>query len=194
VIVVLKLQEKSIRGKMKIVCIGDSLTYGFGVRRTKTWTYMSEKKLGMEIINEGINGDTTGGMLGRFYSSVFSQRPDCVFIMGGTNDFIAGADMGTVKANIMSMVHQSMGKMVEPIIGIPPNVDLKNIREDWAEFTDFDKIAKNLEEYKEWLIKFSRLFNLKIIDFSFDDMDYEKFKYIAVENSVTILRHMIGNM
>jgi lysophospholipase L1-like esterase len=166
---------------MKIVCIGDSLTNGFGVRRTKTWTYMTEQKLGMEIINEGINGDTTGGMLGRFCGSVFSQRPDAVFIMGGTNDLIAGADLGTVKANIMSMVHQSIGKIVEPILGIPPMVDLKNIREDWAEFTDFNDIAEKLVEYKKWLIKFGRLFNLKVIDFSFEGMDYEKFKTLYLD-------------
>ena len=48
---------------MKIVCLGDSLTYGFMVRRSKIWTKLSEDKTGFEIINEGISGDTSGGML-----------------------------------------------------------------------------------------------------------------------------------
>jgi lysophospholipase L1-like esterase len=79
------------------------------------------------------------------------------------------------------MVHQSIGKIVEPILGIPPMVDLKNIREDWAEFTDFNDIAEKLVEYKKWLIKFGRLFNLKVIDFSFEGMDYEKFKTLYLD-------------
>ena len=44
----------------KIVCLGDSLTYGYGVSRSKVWTKLAEDKLHIEIINEGICGDTSG--------------------------------------------------------------------------------------------------------------------------------------
>jgi len=71
-------------------------------------------------------------MVGRFNNSVITNRPDEVFIMGGTNDLIVGADLGTVKANIMSMVHQSLNKFIKPLIGIPTKIDLDNVREDWA--------------------------------------------------------------
>ena len=98
---------------MKIVCLGDSLTYGFGVRRSKIWTKLAQDKLGIEIINEGINGDTSGGMLSRFQDAVSSKRPDAVLIMGGANDLIVGADLGVVKANIMSMAHQSIAKYID---------------------------------------------------------------------------------
>lgn len=150
---------------MKIVCIGDSLTYGYGVRRSKIWTQIVEDKLGIEIINEGINGDTTGGMVGRFNNSVITNRPDEVFIMGGTNDLIVGADLGTVKANIMSMVHQSLNKFIKPLIGIPTKIDLDNVREDWGAFSDFERVETYLEEYKNWIISFSKTFNVKYIDF-----------------------------
>lgn len=168
---------------MKIVCIGDSLTYGFGVSRTKTWSYLSKDRLGVEIINEGINGDTTGGMVSRFNNSVFSQKPEVVFIMGGTNDFIAGADIGIVKANIMSMVHQSLGKFVEPIVGIPPKIDLINVRDDWADFTDFQKVARQLEEYREWINRFSKTFNVKIIDFylEIENMSNDKINELYID-------------
>ena len=156
---------------MKIVCIGDSLTYGFGIGRNKTWPYLSEKKLGIEIINEGISGDTSGGMVSRFNNSVLSQKPDVVLIMGGTNDLIAGADVGIVKANIMSMVHQSLNKFIEPIVGIPTKIDLINVRDDWAAFTDYKRVSMQLEEYREWINKFSKTFNIKIIDF-----------YLEIEN------------
>jgi lysophospholipase L1-like esterase len=151
---------------MKIICIGDSLTYGFGMSRSNIWTNIAKDKLSVDIINEGINGDTTGGMLSRFNDSVIIKKPDVVFIMGGTNDLIAGATLGVVQANIMSMVHQSFGKLLMPIIGIPSKVDIKNIRKDWAEFTDFNKISSEMEKYKSWIIGFCKTFGVNYIDFN----------------------------
>lgn len=150
---------------MKIVCLGDSLTYGFGARRSMVWTKIAQDKLGMEIINEGICGDTTSGMIGRFYNAVYAKSPAAVLIMGGVNDFIVGADIGTVKSNIMSMAHQSIAKYIEPIIGIPTKIYAENVRSDWAEFSDFNKVAKELAEYRQWLIKLCNTFNFKYIDF-----------------------------
>jgi lysophospholipase L1-like esterase len=150
---------------MKIVCLGDSLTYGFGARRSLVWTKIAQDKLGMEIINEGICGDTTSGMMGRFYNAVYAKSPAAVLIMGGVNDFIVGADIGIVKSNIMSMAHQSIAKYIDPIIGIPTKIYAENVRSDWAEFSDFNKVAEELAEYRQWLIKFCNTFNFKYIDF-----------------------------
>lgn len=150
---------------MKIICLGDSLTYGFGVRRSKVWTKLAQDKLGIEIINEGISGDTSGGMLSRFYSAVCAKSPEAVFIMGGVNDLIVGADLGTVKSNIMSMSHQSIARYIDPIIGIPTKIDLENIRQDWAEFSDFGRVAEEIDKYHHWIINFCNTFNIKYIDF-----------------------------
>ena len=48
---------------MKLICIGDSLTFGYGVRPSQRWTRLCAQETGWEIVNEGISGDTTGGML-----------------------------------------------------------------------------------------------------------------------------------
>ena len=150
---------------MKIVCLGDSLTYGYGVRRSKIWTKLAADKLNIEIINEGINGDTSSGMLSRFYNSVYMQRPDAVHIMGGINDLIAGADIGFIKANIMAMVHQATAKCIKPIIGIPVKMDAKNVKQEWAEFADFYKISAEFEDYYKWMLKFCKAFNIEYIDY-----------------------------
>lgn len=153
---------------MKIICIGDSLTFGYGIKRSNIWTNLAKDKLNVEIINEGINGDTTGGMLSRFNDSVIIKKPDIVFIMGGSNDLIAGATLGVMQANIMSMVHQSFGKLIVPIIGIPSKVDILNVRKDWAEFTDFYEISSQMEKYKTWIIEFSKTFGVNYIDFNYE--------------------------
>lgn len=119
----------------------------------------------LEIINKGINGDTTSGMLVRFNEDVLQNSPDIVFIMGGTNDFIAGAGNEVINSNIMAMVHQAYAKNIIPIIGIPLKPDIPNVREDWSSFTDFNTVSKKLESYNYWIKKFSVTFNTDFVDF-----------------------------
>ncbi|MDR1160507.1 MAG: GDSL-type esterase/lipase family protein, partial [Syntrophomonadaceae bacterium] len=68
---------------MKIVCIGDSITWGFPFGPEYSWVYQLEKSLEAEVINEGINGNTTSQMWRRFEHDVIKQRPSHVIIMGG---------------------------------------------------------------------------------------------------------------
>ncbi len=150
---------------MKIVCLGDSLTYGFGARRSKVWTKIAQDKSGIEIINEGICGDTTNGMMARFHNAVYAKSPDAVLIMGGVNDLIVGSDLGAVKSNIMSMSHQSIARYIDPIIGIPTKIVAEDVRKDWAEFSDFHRVAEELEKYQQWIKDFCKTFNIKYIDF-----------------------------
>lgn len=54
-------------------CLGDSLTFGLGVRRQDWWTSLAAQKLGVRVVNLGINGDTTAGMLVRLRLDVLSE-------------------------------------------------------------------------------------------------------------------------
>ncbi len=165
---------------MKIVCLGDSLTYGFGVKRSKSWTRLAQDKLGIEVVNEGINGDTTSGMLSRFYNVVCARSPEAVLIMGGANDLIVGAGLGIIKSNIMSMAHQSVSRFIDPIIGIPTKINPENVRQDWAEFSDFGKVVQALDEYRKWTKEFCKAFNFKYIDF------YSEFEKKAGDEAVDL--------
>ena len=58
---------------MKLICIGDSLTFGYGVHLSQRWTQLCAQETGWELVNEGINGDTTGGMLARMQGGVLAE-------------------------------------------------------------------------------------------------------------------------
>ena len=47
----------------RILCLGDSLTYGFGLPRGLVWTALCAAQTGAELLGGGVNGNTTGGML-----------------------------------------------------------------------------------------------------------------------------------
>jgi lysophospholipase L1-like esterase len=104
---------------MKIVCMGDSLTEGYQIDLSKRWTSVLQKRLNIEIINSGISGDTTGGMLARFKEMVIDHKPSHVIIMGGTNDMFAGVTVEIVKSNILAMTRYARYHGIMAIIGIP---------------------------------------------------------------------------
>lgn len=150
---------------MKIVCIGDSFTAGYGVNRKECWLNLLQESLPDHIfINKGINGDTTGGMLARFENDVISEKPRYVLIMGGVNDFISGAPVSSVQSNIMSMVHQAYHSSIIPILGIEPECIPDKARRDWAAYTDFKMVLKKQQELQQWGIKFSETFKVYCID------------------------------
>lgn len=155
---------------MKVVCIGDSLTYGYGVSNKKNWVSLLNERCKIRFVNKGINGDTSGGMLARFYKDVVYEKPTFVMIMGGTNDFIFENSLTVVKSNIMAMVHQAYYNRITPIIGIGIKVDNENFREDWASITDINQLNRKILEYRQWIIDFSRVFNIANVDF------YEEFQ------------------
>ena len=43
---------------MKIVCLGDSLTYGYGVPRKDGWVSLAARATGHTLVNRGVSGDT----------------------------------------------------------------------------------------------------------------------------------------
>jgi len=150
---------------LKIACIGDSLTYGYRVRRSQVWTKLVENEYGIEVLNKGINGDSTGGMLSRFYRDVVENKPSYVFIMGGTNDLIMEVPLNVIRSNISTMVHQARGYNITPIIGIQPLTEPEMAKKHWCNITDFTKVNEELERLREWIIEFSNIFDVQFVDF-----------------------------
>lgn len=89
-------KEKADFKKRRVLCIGDSITYGSGVLRTRwkdTYPAILENKLGEEfqVLNYGIPGATLVADGDKPYSQVFLQAtrktdPEMILLMLGTND------------------------------------------------------------------------------------------------------------
>ena len=87
---------KVIEGKKLIACIGDSITFGAGVRgnREQTWEYYLNELLGndYQVLNYGISGRTllSSGdypyTKERYYKVSQSVQADTYILMLGTND------------------------------------------------------------------------------------------------------------
>ena len=103
----------------KLVCLGDSLTEGYGIETHHRWSDLLKKEFPFEIINRGISGDTTAGMLARFQYDVIAHQPSHVIIMGGTNDLWQSIPDEQILSNIRTMTRHARHHNFEAIIGLP---------------------------------------------------------------------------
>lgn len=161
---------------MKLYCLGDSLTFGYGVSRAVRWTSLLERSTGWQVENRGLNGDTTGGMLARLEPEVLrpigSDRAGSrVLLMGGSNDvFFSGTD-AQARANMAAMCHRLMDVGMQPMVGISLPVDWRRAPAAWARTVDFELAARLMRAYCAWLVEFCRAFGLQAVDFAADFTD-----------------------
>ena len=145
---------------MKLLCLGDSLTEGYEINLNSRWTDLLYIELNIEVINAGISGDTTTGMLARCERLLLEHQPTHVIIFGGTNDLWFGLKDEFILSNIHAMRRQCKYYDVIPIIGIPtPSVnfnELNMVHENYSEC---------LRSFKSTLIKYCEEDEQPIIDF-----------------------------
>jgi lysophospholipase L1-like esterase len=124
----------------KIVALGDSITYGFPYLPDRSWVRLAADELGLQMINKGINGDTTWGMLERFSADVLAHRPSHVIIMGGANDAFERIAAEDVVDNIRQMVKAAIDNAIVPFLGLPTPCN-------FAEETLLAKYRQSLRQY-----------------------------------------------
>ena len=152
---------------MKLICLGDSLTYGFGVRHSKCWPSLVAQSTGWDVSNCGLNGDTTGGMLSRFNSMSFKIDPSTVvFLMGGANDIFYCGNTDVARASMGALIQQAMATGALVVVGIPMNIGRGFYPEDWSRAVDFAGARQLMEEYRGWLKRFCEAFKVKYVDFA----------------------------
>ncbi len=139
--------------KVRIVCIGDSTTYGFPYGPQDSWVKMLENEIWGQVLNKGINGNTTTNMLYRFDRAVLPYEPDYVIIMGGINDVVANESLDKIQFNIGQMVEKALQNNIIPVIGLPTPVDFK----PWENI---------LQKLRVWLANYASHHNLNIINFA----------------------------
>ena len=83
------------------------------------WPSLVADQLEIKVLNSGIGGDTTAGLLSRFYHDVVRHHPDYVLIMGGTNDLWWDLDLKLIEANIFTMTCQAEYHNIVPLVGLP---------------------------------------------------------------------------
>ena len=148
----------------KIVCMGDSLTEGYGIHPNSSWPSLLGQHY--EVINSGISGDTTAGMLSRFHPMVIDHQPTQVIIMGGTNDCSFNLPVDVVISNVMAMTKLARHHGIISIIGLPTRCFFDHPPEFNDLFLSLSSFVERLDIFREKLQKMATFKDLMVIDFS----------------------------
>jgi len=97
-----------------IICFGDSLTYGTGAPRHRSYPAQLSEMIGRPVINAGVPGDTTARALERLQEDVLDQSPRIVLITLGGNDLKNGVSKDTAFKSLKAIVEaiQAEGGLV----------------------------------------------------------------------------------
>jgi acyl-CoA thioesterase-1 len=90
-----------------IIAFGDSLTAGYGAGPGEDYPSGVSRRLGIAVMNAGVNGDTTEGAMARLDDDVLSRDPRIVLVGLGGNDFLQSVPIATTEANLRTIVRRS---------------------------------------------------------------------------------------
>lgn len=154
-----------MNNNFNIIFLGDSLTFGYGVRKEDSWVYKLNEKLCCSSLNKACNGDTTPSMLSRYYNDVLIHSPSKIFIMAGTNDLLLGRSVNSIIENIELMITDALNIDSKVIIGIPPKIIGQMASKLFSPSPFYDYAEKELPTLEKQLIVLCNKYRLKFIDF-----------------------------
>ncbi|QAA31281.1 GDSL-type esterase/lipase family protein [Clostridium manihotivorum] len=179
---------------MKVICIGDSLTYGYGLPPSKGWVSLLSALTTHEIINKGINGDTTVGILSRFYRDCIELRPDIAIIMAGTNDLLTGRNIKTVTDNIVCMIKDCVQNDIAPIVMTPPCSLPELAEERWYSSIDYNYINDEILSMPDLIkenLKALHLINEELLSASKVISEYELMPLHSINKATSVMLPVI---
>ena len=112
-----------------LLVLGDSLSAEYGLARGQGWVALLEQqlareKLGWQVINASISGDTTSGGRSRLPALLKAHKPRVVILELGGNDALRGLPLAMTQSNLAAMASAAKAAGARVLIAgmaVPPN-------------------------------------------------------------------------
>lgn len=98
-----------------IVCLGDSITAGVGSGPGEAYPELLAARLGTEVINAGVSGDTAEQGLARV-DEVLAQEPWMVIVELGGNDILRQVPPERTEAALRQILDRLVSARVVPVL------------------------------------------------------------------------------
>ena len=123
--------------RRRLYCLGDSLTFGYGVSPRERWLNLLPESIPWRLMNRGLCNDI-------FYS---------------------GTDAGA-RANMGAMIQQLLTAGALVLVGIPMPIVPGWHPEEWGAVVDFAAAEELLYRYADWLRAYCAAFHVPTVDFA----------------------------
>lgn len=115
-----------------------------------------------DIVNRGIGGDITYGILKRI-DQYLIQKPKCIFLKIGVNDIFWGFDILTIKLNYLQIINRIVEKKI-PLYILSTN-------QTSEKFKEYQRINLEVKQLNNYLILVAKNFNSTYIDLNINLTD-----------------------
>ena len=154
---------------MKILCIGDSNTYGYDPRSYIGSRYPEKVRWagrlsGHEVINCGLNGMTVPRDHQRQLGLIDLHEPDLVTVMLGTNDLLSGLSADEITER-MGRLLDSLMSAGRPVLLIAPPPMSEAIHTSWlGDMFGFDEGRRKSDRLAEVYRKLAQSLDCLFLD------------------------------
>jgi acyl-CoA thioesterase I len=127
-LLVFAIATRGAESERVIVCLGDSLTEGYGLAPERAYPSLVERMLrerghAVRLVNAGISGSTSASAVSRLRWQLRS-RPEIVVIALGGNDGLRGVDVAATRANLsaaIDLAKEGGARVLLAGMKLPPN-------------------------------------------------------------------------
>lgn len=125
----------------KVVALGDSLTFGYGAHKGRAYPDILAQKTGWQVVNMGVNGDTSQNVLDRV-EAVIAKQPKLVLLGVGGNDILRKIHKDTTKNNIIQIISQLKNANIDVLLIAQPHLSASALFGKASDNPIYKQIAK----------------------------------------------------
>lgn len=137
----------------RILAFGDSLTQGVGASAGADYPSVLANLTGLEVVNAGISGETSGEGAQRFAQVLDATQPHLVLLLQGGNDFLRNMSEHQVELNLAQMIEQAQQRDIAIVLIAVPQKGIwltpaslyKRLSEQYGLLLIEDKLAELLK-------------------------------------------------
>lgn len=114
----------------KVLAIGDSITRGYGAEgrgypeQLQDLLQASPGRSGVQVVNMGVDGERSEGLLARIDAAIAANAPSVVLITTGGNDLLRRVNGDEVRANLSTIVERVRLAGAWPVVFAVPKPSL----------------------------------------------------------------------
>jgi acyl-CoA thioesterase I len=106
---------------VKILCLGDSLTEGYGIDKDKAYPTLVQQKFtaagrDVQVINAGSSGSTSASGVDRLKWYLKGEPPQALFLELGANDGLRGQSLDGLKKNLRAVIDLAKSHNIQVLL------------------------------------------------------------------------------
>lgn len=114
-----KPKAQTLPKEATLLCLGDSLTFGYGANAGTSYPEQLEALTGHVTQNAGVNGDTSEGALARLPGLLQANTPGLVLVSIGGNDFLRNLPLERTRVALTQIVQTARATTPVVLIAQP---------------------------------------------------------------------------